>query len=92
MEEEKAICTMNSNVQIPTERESQMRKGRMEGLFLYEKEFEECQLQQLCFHSLLIHEGKKVRELENLQILLSFTVIPIQILPPGNSSSRSRLP
>lgn len=36
--------------------------------------------------------SQNVRELENLQILLSFTVIPTEILPPGDSSSRSRLP
>lgn len=36
--------------------------------------------------------SQNVRELENLQILLSFTVIPTEILTPGDSSSRSRLP
>lgn len=67
-------------------------KGGWKGFFCTKRSSRSASCNNFVFHSLLIHEGKKVRELENLQILLSFTVIPIQTLPPGDSSSRSRLP
>lgn len=44
------------------------------------------------FPTLLIHSGKQVRELETLKVLLSPTIVPLEIPPPGDSSSRSTLP
>lgn len=42
--------------------------------------------------TLYSHAGKKEKELEILQVLLSLTIVPLEIPPPGDSSSRSTLP
>jgi len=64
----------------------------MEGFYLYKKELEVCQLERLYFPSLPIHAGKKMRELETFEVLLSPTIVPLESPPPGDCSSRRTLP
>lgn len=87
-----AICTMSSRKvkhRSLTERKSWTGERRMEDFFLYKKELElSASCNNFVFSVSWYMQAKKVRELEILHVLLSLTIVPLEIPPSGDSSSR----